>query len=626
MSYLSKIILAVITIFSFLFLPAKAATMPDVAKLLPPETVFVVEIPNCSQLKVQLEKTNFYKLYKDPAMAPLVKKIEETFEKSLSGENNALIKGIWNEKVLPQGKLALALVANQNILNSTNPPVLFLGQWGKNIDKTKELVEKQVSDSVNEGANKKIEDFRSVKIVTLITPQKPVKVPDYSNTNPDHNKPYPTKTITPEPITGHHCFIDDTLIVSSDLEALKFVIAHIKGATSPTLAADDDYAATMAVIRAGSDISIYINIKQIMKLFIADDQTGQVKIALGNFGLDNVASAGYSLALARQSNSSYKGRGLLKINGPKKGILKILDAKSSVLRAPKFLASDIYQAMFFNLDIKKAYDEIYSIANSFSPMYAAAMLAPVCPASPDGRPAIMLKNDIIDHMDSQVIITQSITKPFSKGINPVQYLFAVSVNNRGALEKSMSLLHSTFLASNDPDASRELLGCTIYTLDPAATPFFGSGVRPLQETLGTPSQQRKKLAFTITDSHLIMGLESTVEKCIRTLKNGSSATLGSAKWFNRTKSSIPPAGFIALENNATAMELLWWMMREYGKKKFTNLAPLANKLKFQDFMTPELLPEFKDIKKYFGSSQMHVISKPQGFYFEFSDLNPVAGD
>ena len=78
----------------------------------------------------------------------------------------------------------------------------------------------------------------------------------------------------------------------------------------------------------------------------------------------------------------------------------------------------------------------------------------------------------------------------------------------------------------------------------------------------------------------------------------------------------------ALKNDVIASELFWWMMKQKKTAPASDFLLIAQPFGLMRFINPELLPEFEAVKKYFGSSEMHGISKPQGFYFEFKDINP----
>jgi len=140
--------------------------------------------------------------------------------------------------------------------------------------------------------------------------------------------------------------------------------------------------------------------------------------------------------------------------------------------------------------------------------------------------------------------------------------------------------------------------------------------------------QTPALAFTITDTHLILGLESTVERAIRTLSSAGDASMRSAKWFATAKSAIPSVvGLASLGDNAASGELLWWMMKESGKVK-TSIAMGLGPRGFNELIhsSSSLLPEFDAVRKYFGLFVSYGISRPDGFFFEFKYLNPTGTD
>ena len=597
--------------FGLLSPPASAQpeVLPATAKLLPPETILLMDIDDFQQLKTQFEKTNLYKLYKDPAMAAFVDDAKAKWrEKVQKWDDNDIFKTIFSADVLPQGRAAAALVLDEQSKDSNEPPLVIITQWGEGIDKIKEAVDKMLEKNIEYGGHqKRSEDYRGVSIEISIDEASSVL---------------------------NHCFIDDCFIATTNLDLLKFVIAHIKGASSPALADDTDYNAAMKTIGPHHDIDFYINIKQIIKTILAKDSAGKANEWTANLGLDNIAALGCSVAVATSPGSSGSGKAFLKINGAKKGICKMLETESAVLRAPRFIPASAYSAAFFNLNIKKVYDELYSILYSFNPQYAAMMNALDLPDSPEGEPGVKLKSDVIGHLGSQIVLSQSINKPFSNSAMPTESLVALAVNNRSALEKSLSLWHSKVIALNNPDARRELLGYTIYLVDLSPLmPVFSPGERtPMQAPSGPVPPPMPKLAFTITNTHLIFASEAVVERAIRALSSTDALSVGSAKWFTSAKSAIPSVvGLAALQDNVASSEFFWWSMKEAGKARDTSTSLNPNPLLMFspmgfDLFNFSLLPEFDTMRKYFGLSAFYGISKPDGFFFEFKYLNPPATD
>jgi len=599
------------TLLAFCFLStAQGKTLGKTAELVPAETALLVNVDNFGQLKGQFEKTNIYKLYKDPAMRAFIEDFRSKWRQKMPDPDNELIRMILDEKVRPEGKLAVALVLNQKAIDTGEPMALFVSQWGQSIAKIKEAVEKQAKKAIEKGLHQTSEDYRGVNIKTIIAKEDARLGLGFSS-------------------RISYCFVDDCLIASEDIEILKFAIAHIKGADSPALAGDSDYTATMAAIGPYHDIDVYINIKQIIKTIIANDNSGNAQSVITSLGMDNIAAVGSSIAIGRGQGNSCGGKTIVKINGAKKGICKMLEAESAAFKAPRFIPATSYAVTFLNLDIKKVYSELYNILYSFNPMAASMMHMPLLPPSPDGQPGMELKSGIIDYLGSQIIISQNTNKS-SGSIATAESLVALGVDNRSALEKSLSLLHSTMIAANNPDAKRELLGHTIYLINLSGLPFLQGGLKPMQGPADLPAKgMMPTLAFTVTDTHLICGPESTVEQAIRTLSSTDTASVGSQKWFVSAKSSIPSAvGMAALEDTATSSELLWQMIKQSGKAGGTGI-PMGPNPQMSlsqaglDLFDFGLLPQFDAVRKYFGLSTLYGISRPDGFFFEFNYLNPT---
>lgn len=598
-------------LFAFFSVQANSdvSGLPETARLVPAETVLLLNIENFSELKKQFEETNFYKLYKDPTMSAFVEDFKTKWRQKMREMDNEIVRTIVDAEVLPQGRLAFALVFGEQSKDINKPPFLLISQWGENTSKIKEAIDKMVTKAIEDGAHRKSEDYRDVSIETIIEEDSSVL---------------------------SYCFIDDCLIASADAEILKFVIAQTEGSSSPTLADNTDYTSIIKTTGPYHDIDFYVNIKQIIKTALAEDATGKTQTTIASLSLDNAAAFGASIGLSRRPGSSYCGKAYLMVNGAKKGVFKMLDVESGILRAPRFIPSSAYSVSFLNLNIRGAYDELYNILYSSNPAMAAIMLTPLLPPSPDGQPGLELKSDIIDHLGSQIVIAQSTRKPFSRGSAPTESLIAVAVVNHRAVEKSLSLLHSKVIAPNNPDARRELLGHTIYLLSLPPLPFLPTGMAPMQAPAGPSVPQMPTLAFTITDTHLIFGTESTVERAIRRLSSTEAESVGSAEWFTSATFPIPSVvGLAYLEDNAASSELLWWMMEETAKISGSGssgsmgitIPPDASLMFSQTgLFNAGLLPEFDAVRKYFGLFAFYGISRPDGFFFEFKYFNPSGTD
>jgi hypothetical protein len=453
------------------------------------------------------------------------------------------------------------------------------------------------------------------------------------------------------------------MILSVNAESLKFVIAQVKGAGSPTLADSDDYKSTLrAVSSSGAgQIDIYVNIKQIIQTVTAQDEAGILKGILTNLGLDNVTSFAFSIDVGSGPDGSTSGKALLKIDGAKKGICKLLEFESGPVQVPRFIPASANSVSFVNLNVKKAFDEIVKIVTAFSPEIAMMLNMPLSPPGPGGEPPLQLKTGIIDHLGSQIVVAQSmegsVAGAGAQGMPKPDSLLAPAVTNRAALEKALLSIHSNMLAPDDPEARRELLGHTIYRIDLLSLMMFGLGggledAEPMQAPAGTEMPEIEMpemdmemdmempemptLAFTVTDTHLIFAGEDAIERAIRTLSSGGGKSLASAEWFAQAKAAIPSAvGLAGLQNSEAFGELAWSTLRsmemtgegEPGALALVGLAGAASpqmllSLVGADQLDFSLLPDFDAVRKYFGLSASYGIARQDGFFFGFEYINP----
>jgi hypothetical protein len=603
-----------------------AIELPKTAKLVPPETIVLADINNFNQLWVQFEKTSIYQLYNDPAMEAFINNFKTKWKEQNQEPDREYLRIITDSGVLPKGRLAAALVYDRQVKDVNELPILIVAQWGDKIDKIKKLADQIVSKAVEDDYRRQNDDYRDVEIITMTKE--------------------PTETIS-------YCFIDDCLIGSTSQNVLKFVIAQIKGAGSTTLADDRDYSVTASAIAPSiaGRVDFYVNIKQAVRIELAEDTAGRAKALIENLGLSNVPSFGGSIEPAAGPGGSTTGKAILKIDGAKEGIFKMFDLESAPIRLPRFIDAAACSVSVVNLNIKKAFGELTNILTRFSPQMASLMYMPILPPGPQGEPGLQLKADIIDHLGSQIILAQSIHKPQPDqssarpaGNVPLvqtRTVFAIAIENRAALEKSLSMIHSKLIAPNNPDARRELLGHTIYTVDLSGLlPMFGGpGRKPMRASADPGVPKMPLSAFTLTDTYLIFASETAVEQAIRTMSSNAE-TIDSQRWFNKAKSSIPSAvGMAGLQNNAASGEALWSTLRQTkmpdnaaGGDKSQVTVGVSSQSLFPQIMFSRsgglidfsLLPEFNAVKKYFGISAFYGISRQDGFFFEFKYLNPEA--
>jgi hypothetical protein len=624
---------------------AFGSTLSASAKLVPPETLVLVDVGDFSVLEEQFGKTNFHKLYKDPAMSAFVEDAKTKIREKVRKQDNKIAEAIVQSKLLPEGRLAVALVGKKPGESGDKGGFLLLSEWGERSKELQEAIESEVREAVESGAHRKTEDYRGVTIVTLIRERPAIEIPNTSGQDGSSSSVTSgPQTIERPPEEVHYCFVEDCLIVSSDVEVHKFVIAHIKGASSATLGDDADYVASMKSTGPSHDIDLYVNIKRIMQTTSADDSSGQRVAMMATMGLDNVRSLGFSIGVGRLAGGSFSSKIVLGIDGEKKGIFKMLEFESAPLRAGRFMSASSSTALFLNVSIKKAFDELARMVTSISPQAAALLYMPLIPPSPSGEPGLELRRDIIEHLGSQISIARAIEQPISPDPGGASTIFAVAVDDRQGLEKTLSFLHEKLLAAVNPDSKRELLGHTIYRVELPNFPvgFMPGSRAPLQSAMEPKPASKSILALTVTDTHLLVGGEATVERAIRSLSSKETSSLDSAKWFNFAKSSLPSAvGMASLEDGAASSELAWRMLKDRAKVQNkredssvtvgagmpgSGFPPFPFSRGGSELSDFSLLPEFDAVRKYFGVAVLYGISRPDGYFFEFKYLDSPKSD
>ncbi len=596
MKHLPKIL--TLPVLCILFAGAAfAQTLQDAGKILPAETVALIQTKNFSQLVEQFQKTGYYALYKDPEMAAFIKSVAAKIDKKLEEADDESLKAMVEQKVLPQGCASLGVILNEKAVKDDEPIVLMAFDWGDNLDKVKKIAEDADKKSAEDGDHISKTAFQGVEIVTDTS-----YVTDSGGSQETDQWAY--------------CFVDQVMLASDDIEVLKFAIAHLKGASSSTLADNADYNAALVATGPHHDIDIYVNIKHLIRMFSDKDESGGTKQTLEKLGFDNVTSAALSVGVARQPGSTSLQKMCLKVDGSKKGLIKMLELEPQAVKAPPFLSSSVYSVTFLNVSIPSIVEQL----GMMWPMPLASLYTPL--PSPDGSdaPGPQIKADLIDHLGSQFLIAQSINKSAPRDSMPVDTLFAVAVKNRAAVDKTLSFLHKTFLAAGREDSTRQLLGHTIYLVNASfLSSFFAQPTSNLQNS-GPAQPQTPAAALTVTDTHLLIASQTAVENAVRMLSQGGSESIASTPWFSAAKADMPSlVGAATLQDNAAAIELLWNLVRKPDPSSASESAAMNPAALFTNLFEGidfSLLPEFDKVRKYFGTSSGYALSTPDGFYLE----------
>ena len=195
-----------------------------------------------------------------------------------------------------------------------------------------------------------------------------------------------------------------------------------------------------------------------------------------------------------------------------------------------------------------------------------------------------------------------------------------------SLESSLSRVHEFFIGKGMPESSKDFLGHKIYLVsNPMLNPALSAPMIDNHQQQDLAAAEVPAMGFTVTDTHLVFGTQASLERLIRKMNSSGNATMASAEWFKKAKSSIPAmVGMAGMSDEVAYYENTWKLLKNLSSDqleqiKQNNLGLLPGKgLEIFDF---SLLPDFDSVKKYFGVSASYGISRDDGFYMEFKSIN-----
>jgi len=603
---------AVLIILALLPALAHSAPLPDSAKLLPPDTLLMLTLNDFQQIRTQFEKTRLYELYKDPTMQPFIEKMKSLLDESVQDEEDELIRLIVQSKMLPTGRLFLAMtLPAETEAMDFEPGFILLAQWGDKITQVRTAMDKGLQKKIDNGSHKKVERYRGFDIITLLTPQ---------NTDAELEDEESSEIIKLEPSEDHYCFFDDSVVYSSDLATLQFTLAQLKNAQSKTLSDETEYQKARRAVGPTYDVEVYLNIKLLLDKMLIDsdpEETAQTKKYLEAMGLDGLSCVSAACAIAPKSGTTAWSKALLVTNGTRRGILKMLELSPKPFRAPLFVNPQASSIMSANLNIPAAANELFKMLATLNPMFAAAMNSPLTPPQDDGSAGVILKDDLLDNLGDQVIYGATLETDSTKeeGFTQEQ-LFAIAVRDAERLNRAIAGVHTHFLAAQKPELRREYLGQTLYTI-PLAGLMPGAAI---------PDNAENTMAIAVTQTHLLLGGQTAVEKAIQRQTQPQAKPLTEAEWFRRAMTAIPSdAGLVSVDN----MQLLGKHSWTYLKKGVLNsLVDFSVENDTIDGLLPAfgLLPEFEKVQQYFGIHVGWIITRPDGFFLEMTDIPAPAAE
>jgi hypothetical protein len=603
------------------------AAVPAPEKLLPPDTLFVLTIPDYAKASASWKQWPASQLWDDPAVKPfrekLSSKMKSDFVEPLEKEFGIKFADYAG---LAQGQLTVAVVPDGD-----KPTFLCLVDSRDKSAALKSNLATLKSKWVDSGKQVRVEKIRDVEFTTLLFKSADLKkalakVFGESDENEGLETPKPESGGKPiELLVGQS---DSLLIVSTAAKSIEKVLAGQSGSGSSALADQANFSSGGSALSRDALAYSWVNTKAIFDGILKSSKGGdgggglrpdKLLPAVGLTGLQSVAAN-----VREGAGGSMVNVQLNVPEGGRRGLFKMLSFEAKDANPPPFVPADVVQFNRWRLDLSKAFNTLESTLTEVMPQAAGYMkliIDAVDTATREKDPSFDLRKNLIANLGDDVI---GYEKPPRKntladlGSPPSLFLIGSS-----RPEQVASALRALSAVMPQPKVKeREFLGRKVYAVNLPASPG-PTGGKPVE----------KALHFTASGGYVALSMDvATLEEFMRSSDSTAKALrdnpgLGAAA----EKVGGMSSGLFGYKNQAEEMRSVVETLRKESGT-LANLFgnnPVAGRLgvdapgKFKDWVDFSLLPPFDQISKYFYLNVWSGNLTPDGFAFRvYSPVPP----
>lgn len=535
-------------------------------RLLPPHVSFYVAVPNVDELKVRFGKTAFGALTKDSAFDAFKKQITGLLDMASGEVEKNLGVGLKDLLQVPSGELAFALLTPPGKKISG---VLYLG-FGDNEKTVNTLLDKAEKALKDNGAESDDEDISGTKVTTWTF----------------------KKQANPQALNQLVYFVKDkAVVVTSDLDTAKAILARWDGKHSDTFADNENYNLILEKCSTDDEDGLfvwYLNPMAIVQAAVTQAAAAnpQAALAMGflePLGITALKAIGGSADMATE-NFDGVSKMFMIIDQPTKGLMNIFQFPAIEQKPPKWVSTNASAWLSLNWDVAGAYTAVESMVDMFrGPGQFANLIDQL--AEQEGGPKIHLKKDLIDLMSGRI---QVVVEPGKKsGDAPAQDRVVVALGLKDA-KKFQATLTKITKVPGFPGQTREFKGSTIIEFE---VPDFSGNLEP------------KMAGLAIGNDQLMFSNDVTaVESMLRGSTEGDA--LADSADFKAIAAHMPAKMSIAsFSRSDSQIEALWELVK--GGQAGLFLPQI-------DFST---LPDVDVVKKYLTPQGSYSVPDKKGVLF-----------
>ena len=636
----------------------------DPAGILPDDCFLMVTVPSVTETIANFKKTSVYGLYKEPAMRQFIEPAEKNIRKLVEDELKSALKGTGIKSSLdslpwPKGRVTFAMRMGKKTVKTpvfdwenysgegkpkvlrhqerkiNSPQVIVMADMGDNAEAASAMFEKLTNRMIEEGGRRIRRTVRGVRFSVLLPSGK--------------KRPDDDAEITGEvPMYG---FKGNTLFFSTDFKLVREVLGLMGGEDRRTLSGDEGYRKAMRKL-GKADVAMYLNIKSLIKFtfeYQGADGRDEAAAMIRNLGADGLTGLGVVVQVARRKNEQFRTKLLLGINGEPRGLVKLLTPGMSSTNPGRLLTKGLAGFVVANYDMGKMYDQICllvrKVGNTDADKYVQTAMKATKP--PIGGEPVNARTEVFGQLTGPITITSRLTKPYTDP-DSSKTMVAVGVRNGRVLDSALGRIHNIIITGGDPKLRRQLRKRNVYLL---GGNLFGA---LMGMAMGGEVKQEPVAAFAVADDNFVVGPVKAVEQSIRDLGRKDIEAIGADAMYQHASRYIPAqAGLYAYQNEQTTSAASWAQLRAAAKEAAKNprrdpnvkgsdsingvpqrkieiglgtstgpnLPMLMVVNQFKEFVDFSALPDFEQVRKYFGSTVVYVKGSDEGLFAEIIGIS-----
>ena len=612
------------------------AAIPPVENLLPADTLVLLDVPDCSALRVDSHQSPQWQFWNDPAMKPFhdkfVAKWDEEFAAPL--EHDLGVK-LGDFETLPQGQFALALTQNGwNGSNDVAPGFLLLLDAGNQSGLLKTNLAGLRQKWVQAGKSLQTENMNGISfsVVTLSSNDVPgVLAKVFPAAQPvqelgKEDKPSPPGKL----YVGQ---FQSLLIAGNSKSSVETVAARLTGGSNPCLSDNPIFAADRVSQFHGKPLYYgWFNARTFFDVLdhIPPAEPNpdapspfpaipwmKILDASGFTGLKSISFA---------CRDSHEGtRADFFISAPesvRQGFIRIISANQKEANPPPFVPASVVKFWRWRVDGQQSWATLQKMLGQISPMVLASLNSFIDIANSSAQqkdPSFDIRKNLIGNLGDDWISYQK--KPDGTTLAdlnqaPSIFMFASPHPDQTAL--ALKSVMGMGASQDTPAPTRDFMGRKIYTIPLRPRPVAGA--------TGTTPPAPRSLYCTASGGYVALsGDTSMIEDYLRSSQSHVKP-LGETDGLSEAAQQVGGTGdgLFGYENQREMMRSLFTAL-----KANPDSSALSNGMLMRfwsgglgDWLDFSLLPDFDQVAKYFYFTVYSGNTTADGLTFQFFSPRP----